>query len=194
MTNSRMRVKSWMKKRDTLVEELPTLDEEEAGSPTTKQIKKFIEAETLSEEEKGKVREFIQKKSHLFSPCPKKLGTTTLVTHQINTVDARLIKQNFYQTSPDEQEFFDKELASLQEQGLIQKSESPWASPIVIVPKKGGKLCMCIDYRKLNSVSKKDAYPLPCIDDMLETFKGANWFSSLDLKSGYWQVRMNPRD
>ena len=77
---------------------------------------------------------------------------------------------------------------------MIRKSSSPWASPVVIVGKKGGELRLCVDYRKLNALTKPDMYPLPRIDDMLESFSGASWFTTLDLASGYWQIAMDPKD
>ena len=70
------------------------------------------------------------------------------------------------------------------EKGIIQPSSSPWASPIVLVPKKDGQLRFCIDYRKLNSVTKKDQYPLPRTEDILNTLGGMCYFSTLDLASG----------
>ena len=76
----------------------------------------------------------------------------------------------------------------------IQTSESPWTSPVVLVRKKNSKLHFCVDYRKLNKVTKKDAYPLPRIDKMLDTLARSKWFSTLDLASGYWQVQMHPGD
>lgn len=78
--------------------------------------------------------------------------------------------------------------------GLIRLSESPWTSPVVLVKKKNGKPRFCIDYRKLNNITKKDAYPLPRIDEMLDTLAGSKWFSTLDLASGYWQVQMHQED
>jgi len=80
------------------------------------------------------------------------------------------------------------------EQGLIERSKGPWASPVVLARKKNGKLHFCVDYRALNKVTKKDEYPLPRIEDMLDTLGGAAYFTSLDLASGYWQVEMKPED
>ena len=74
--------------------------------------------------------------------------------------------------------------------GAIRPSNSPWASAVLLVQKKDGKLLFCIDLQKLNAQTIKDAYSLPRIDETLDCLNGAEWFSSLDLKSGYWQVEM----
>ena len=77
---------------------------------------------------------------------------------------------------------------------IIQPSSSPWASSIILVPKKDGSLRFCIDYRKLNSVTQKDAYPLPRVDNTLEALSRSKWFSTLDLICGYWQVEIEEKD
>jgi len=80
------------------------------------------------------------------------------------------------------------------EAGVIKRSSSPWTSPVVIVPKPDGSKRFCIDYRKLNSYTKKDNHPIPRIDDLLDAFTGAKWFTTLDLAAGYWQIPMKEED
>ncbi|CAH1229798.1 RTL1 [Branchiostoma lanceolatum] len=80
------------------------------------------------------------------------------------------------------------------ENDVIEPSSSPWASPVVLVTKKDGSPRFCVDYRKLNSVTIPDAHPLPRIDDTLDALAGASYFSTLDMKSAYWQVPLHPSD
>ena len=77
---------------------------------------------------------------------------------------------------------------------LIRESTSPWASPVMLVAKKNRKKRFCVDYRKLNAITKKDSYPLLRIDELLDSLARAIYFSTLDLMSGYWQVMMHPAD
>jgi len=122
------------------------------------------------------------------------LPQTDVVEHCIDTGDATPIKQRFYRTSQVEQTFIENEIRRMLVDGLIREAQGPWASPVVLVKKKNGKLRFCVDYRKLNTVTKKDAYPLPRIDDVFDSLTHACWFSSLDLASGYWQVRVREED
>ena len=79
-----------------------------------------------------------------------------------------------------------------QESGVIQPSNSPWASPVVLVRKKDGTHRFCVDYREVNAVTKKDKFPLPRVDDLLDQLGKAQYFSTLYLASGYWQIKVHP--
>ena len=130
----------------------------------------------------------------LFVWEPDQFGKTNVITHAIDTGEATPIKQRFYRTSYNNQQFIKEEIDRLLKTGLIKPSKSQWTSPVVVVEKKNGKKRLCVDYRKLNNVTKRDHYPLPRIDDMLETLQGSQWFASLDLASGFWQVELEPKD
>ena len=82
----------------------------------------------------------------------------------------------------------------MESSGIIEPSSRPWAAPIVIVKKNDGSWRLCVDYKNLNQVTKKDEHPLPRIDDTPDQLSGAHWFSTLDLVSGYWQVEIDPAD
>ncbi|GBB94650.1 hypothetical protein RclHR1_23990004 [Rhizophagus clarus] len=113
---------------------------------------------------------------------------------QILTGDAAPVAQPPYRMNPVKREFLKNEIVKMEAQGIIRKSSSPWASPVVIVEKKEGDKRLCIDYQKLNAITKADAYPLPRIDDLLKNLRSATWFTTLDLASGYWQVQMSKED
>jgi hypothetical protein len=121
-------------------------------------------------------------------------GRTDRVCHRIDTGDARPIRQPPRRLPLAKQAEVDNMLDDMKRKGVIEESEGPWSSPFVIVRKKNGDIRFCVDYRKLNDVTKKDCFPLPRIDDTFYTLAGAQWFSTIDLKSGYWQVALHPDD
>ena len=92
--------------------------------------------------------------------------------------------------APMELKELKKHLEELLDKGFIRPSTSPWGAPVLFVKKKDGSLRLCIDYRQLNRIIVKNKYPLPRIDDLLDQLKGANVFSKIDLRSGYWQLRV----
>lgn len=117
----------------------------------------------------------------------EKFGCTNLAEHVIVTNSAP-IKQRYYPVSPVIQAHIDKELGEMMAQGIVEKSNSGWSSPILMVKKKDGGYRFCVDYRKLNSVTERDSYPLPYVSSTLDKLRDAHYLSSLDIKSAYWQV------
>lgn len=119
-------------------------------------------------------------------------GKTDLVKHKIY-IDPGIppIKQKYYPVSPAMLKIIHTEIEELLVKGLIIESESPWSSPVLLVKKKNGKWRLCIDYRQVNRVSRKNAYPLPFINDILNQLKDAVYVSSIDLVRGYHQIAMD---
>eukprot|EP00731_Ephydatia_muelleri_P034748 Em0075g1a len=122
------------------------------------------------------------------------LGRTRVVKHSIVTGDNPPIKQSCRRAPPSKREHVRQLIQDMLKKDVIQPSSSPWASPVVIVQKKDGSYRFCVDYRKINTITRKDAYPLPRIDDTIEALSGSQWFSTLDLLWGYWQVEMSEED
>ena len=121
-----------------------------------------------------------------------KLETTNVVEMNIDTGNAHPIKQRPYRIPLAKMQIVEEELDKMLAEGIIEPSSSPWASPLTLVPKKDGSIRFCVDYRRLNEVTRKDAYPLPRIQDIFDQLDGAKVFTTMDLKSGYWQVKMAP--
>ena len=117
------------------------------------------------------------------------IGHTTSVDMSIDTGDAWPVNQRPYRIPLIKRRFVEQEIDRMLREGVIEPSSSPWASPITLAP-KGDSFRLCVDYRRLNALTKKDAYPLPLIQDIFDSLEGATIFSSLDLRSGYWQVPM----
>ena len=143
------------------------------------------------ESEQEQARELLLKWEHLFTCNDLDLGKTALIKHKIRLTDQTPFKERYRCIPPH---MYNNVRAHIQEMldiGAIHKSHSWWASAVVLVWKKDGGLRFCIDLRKLNEQTIKDAYSLPLIDEMLDSLQGSQWFSSLDLKSGYWQVEMD---
>ncbi|GFX63768.1 retrovirus-related Pol polyprotein from transposon 17.6 [Trichonephila clavipes] len=154
----------------------------------------LLENAELSPEQKSSAERLFQEFEDVFSRNSSDIGHTTVTQHRIDTADHLPIKQHPRRLPFAKQEEVGTLLREMQENDIIEPSSSPWASPIVLVRKKDGSTRFCVDYRKLNDVTKKDSYPLPRIDDTLDTLSGHKWFSTLDLKSGYWQVEIHPED
>ncbi len=130
----------------------------------------------------------------VFSSGPVNMGRTGLVKHTIDTGDQRPVRLPPRRLPIAKQEIQREEVQKILDRGVIEPCQSSWASPVVLVTKKDGTTRFCVDYHKLNDVTKKDAYPQPMINDTLDALRGSMYFSTLDLYSGYWQVEMDQRD
>ena len=130
----------------------------------------------------------------VFAAHDTDFGRTETVRMTINTGDHPPIKQRPYRTPLSQQKVVDEAVEEMLSKGIIEKSSSPWASPIVLVKKKDGSTRFCVDYRKVNKITTPLAVPLPVIDDLLALLGKAVFFTTLDLISGYWQVLMNESD
>ena len=144
-----------------------------------------------SEDQREKARAVLTKYSCLFAMDTMDLGKTDLVKHHIELTNYTPIKDRYRRIPPQQYEEVRKHLKEMLDIGAIRRSNSPWASPVVLVRKKDGSLRFCIDLRKLNAWTVKDAYSIPRIGDALDSLNGACIFTSLDLKSGYWQVKLD---
>ena len=141
-----------------------------------------------------KAKDVLGSWSHIFFTGPTDLGRTDLVEHELKLTDDTPFKEPYRRIPPGLYEEVRQHLKEMIEAGAIQPSKSPFSSNVVLVQKKDGSLRFCIDFRKLNGRTVKDAYTLPRIDDTMDTLLGAKYFSKLDLCSGYWQVEMKEED
>ncbi|KAL5971095.1 hypothetical protein TSMEX_001163, partial [Taenia solium] len=128
--------------------------------------------------------------SNVFAWQGAKFGRTSIIKHAINTGEARSIWHLLRRIPPSLLEEVNHLLDEMIKDKVIRASKLPWTSPIALVKKSDVSLRLCIDYRKLSAVTKKDAFPLPHINDSLDSPHGSKWFFTLDLKSGYWQVEV----
>ena len=127
----------------------------------------------------------------VFALDNSELGCTSVLRHSIDTGDHRPLKLQPYRTPVVRRRTMSEMIESMEKNGIVQPSASAWASPVVLVPKKDGSMRFCIDYHRLNAITRKDVYPLPRVDDIFDTLGGARYFTTLDLASGYWQVELD---
>ena len=146
--------------------------------------------EGLGEEQKAQVSTLFVDYQDVFSKHSGDIGRAIGVQHKINTGDAVPLKQPPRRLPIAKREEADRAVEEMEKQ-IIEPSSSPWSSPVVLVRKKDGTTRFCVDYRRLNDVTRKDSFPLPRIDTTLDSLNGSHWFSTLDLKSGYWQVELD---
>jgi transposase InsO family protein len=162
----------------------------EDTTPLPDEIEKLVNdiEVPLTPNQQTKVRQMLHRNLRIFSTSDEPYGRTDLVQHEIETDSQTPIKQAVRRVPIHLRDESRQEVSKMLKAGIVQPSNSPWASPVVLVRKKDGTIRFCIDYRKLNDVTKKDSYPLPRIDESLDSLGKARYFTTLDLASGYWQI------
>ncbi|GBN55348.1 Retrovirus-related Pol polyprotein from transposon 297 [Araneus ventricosus] len=141
--------------------------------------------EGLNEEQRTVVKELLQEFQNLFSTSDSDVGRCNMTRNRINTDNHPPIMQYPRRLPLAKKKEAERLVKEMVDNGIIEVSSGHWASPIVLVKKKDGSTRFCVDYRKLNEITIKDSYPLPRIDDTQDALNGSQWFSTLDLKSGY---------
>ena len=152
------------------------------------------EALMLTAYEKDKLAKLLINYESIISRGTTNIGNCTLLTHRIetgNTIPIRMAPRRFPYFQQDEVQL---DISAKHAAVIVQKSTFPWAVPIVVERKKDGTARICVDYRRLNDVTKKDVHPLPIIDDIFAALRSAKYFSTLDLASGYHQVPVEVKD
>lgn len=124
----------------------------------------------------------------------KGLGRTSMIEHRINTGIVPPIRQRYYRMSPEKNRIINEQVDEMLQLDVIEPCESSWSSPILVVDKKDGKPRFCLDSRKLNSVTVKDAYSLPYISEILDNLKDAKYLTSIDLSKSFWQIPIASED
>ena len=146
----------------------------------------------LTESQQKQLQQFINEYRDVFALSPEELGRTNWVQHTIDTGDASPIRMRPYRVPEAQKERIEKCIDDMLDQEVIRPSASPWSSPVVLVKKPDGSDRFCADFRRVNAINKKDSYPLPRIAESLDALAGTQYFSSMDLMSGYWQIEMDP--
>ena len=139
----------------------------------------------LEPQQEAEVKQLLAEYEEVFRDEP---GRTTMAEHDVITGDTQPVRLPTYRLPHAYREPVKQEMEEMLDSGIIVPSQSPWSAPIVPVTKKDGSLRLCVDFRRLNSVSKADAYPIPRVDELIDRLDKAKYLSVIDLTRGYWQI------
>ncbi|KAL5503369.1 hypothetical protein EMCRGX_G010306 [Ephydatia muelleri] len=152
-----------------------------------------LNSSELNNSQRRELEALISEFRDIFVSPGQSLGRTSAIKHSIR-VEGPPVRQPLRRIPYALQDTVRTEVQKMLKEGIIRESSSPWSSPVLMVKKKDGTWRFCVDYRKLNAITHKDAYPLPRIDETLESLSGSQFFTTLDLASGYWQVEVEEGD
>ena len=170
------------------------IEEDEGERLGGSEISEGEEDEEVSVEFRQKIEELVRDNSEIFAEKDAELGNTKLIKMNIETGDHDPINLKAYRPAFHKRQIIEEQIEDMLKAGVIEQSRSPWAFPVVIVRKKDGSQRFCVDYRRLNDITQKYQWNLPHIDDILARLGNSKYFTSLDLKSGYWQIPMDEKD
>ena len=168
-------------------------DEDEIFLPNLKinSIEVNLSDNILSTSQTDQLRLLLSKQSQIFKNNDQPIKGAK---HYINTGDSAPIAAAPYRLSPAMKQKLHGKLQEMLQEGIIREAESPWAFPVVLIPKKDKDIRVCVDYRRLNAITVTDTYPLPRMEDLLHAAKTTKFMSTLDLKAGYWQIEVAEKD
>ncbi|MGH0165619.1 UNVERIFIED_CONTAM: hypothetical protein FKN15_049248 [Acipenser sinensis] len=162
-----------------------SIEEDFGPSVSTPATVNIPMGEQLLPDQKCELRGLVKQFGDVFSDLP---GRTNMIEHAIITPAGVRVRERPYRIPESRRGAVGREVGDMLELGVIEPSRSEWSSPIVMVPKKDGSTRFCVDFRKVNAISKFDAYPMPRVDELLDRLGGARLISTLDLTKGYWQI------
>ena len=171
-------------------ESFPVNPEEPASSQLPEHLHDMFSKSSvhLNTKQKETLAKLLLDYHQVFARSSEDLGLTNLVEHRINVGCAIPVSQPTRRQPLGKRETERAEIKRMLKRGIVEPSSSPWSSNVVLVTKKDGGARFCVDYRVLNSLTKKDAYPLAPVSECLDSLAGSKWFSTMDLNSGFWQV------
>ncbi len=145
-------------------------------------------------DEQKQLRALLNEFKDVFSLDSSEIGCIPGVKHRIITGDHPPIRQRPCRTEFAKRAEVRRQIHQMLDQGIIRRSSSPWASPVFLVEKKDSTQRFCIDFRKINYITKQDSFPLPLISEILDSLDQAKYFTSFDVTSGYHHVMVDERD
>lgn len=145
----------------------------------------------LSLDEQNRIVQFLERSKNCFATSLKDLGTCKVKKYKLTTTTEQPIFLHPYRKSYKERQLIKEEINEMLEAKIIRPSSSPWSSPVILVNKPDGSIRFCTDFRALNKVTPHDPFPLPRIDDVFDRLAGSIYFTTIDLKSGYWQIELD---
>lgn len=169
-------------------------DQQDPAHTTETNWEEYFPLEGLENNRRREVFDLLDEFRHVFAISKEEIGFSTLTCHGIDTQNHTPVRMPARRIPICYQKVIEDEIEWMLEKGIIRESASPWSAPIVMVKKKNGGHRMCVDYRKLNSVTQRDTFPLPRMDSILDSLNGNTLFSTLDLFSGFWQMPVQESD